>query len=461
MPTQKPATKPSAIDLTTLPRPGAAQPRVLPATQTILDSTHGHILEKHRRDHVWNLLLRFKDRDIIRTKLATLPCTIPSARDLRSEGVAIKSKLKARLAPDPRDPVCFVGLSAAGCRVLGIDLSKLSLPFGEGFRVRAARSLGWLDTAWDQNWTADLFDAVLVCAAESPGDLFRLLDKLKLHFGSAASFVVEQTAVKRVPSQALRKSAAVEHFGFADGISQPSLLTDDGQASQHFDSGYDPFAQMNVVLVHDPLAPDPGTNFGSYMAYLKIEQHVDVFEQQVAAFAQTVSPPPTSGLTAEAYAASLLIGRCRDGSPLIGGVGNVNDFDRGLDPNGAEWLFRSHICKMNPRDGTAKTFIVRRGVTYDDGKTKGLLFQSFQADLQFQFEQLLSAWAGDPNHPVNNAGLDPLLARTAPSAPSSDLVTIRGGEYFYFPSIPAIQALSAAAPTPQAKSAAKKPARRK
>jgi hypothetical protein len=95
--------------------------------------------------------------------------------------------------------------------------------------------------------------------------------------------------------------------------------------------------------------------------------------------------------------------------------------------------------------------LIRRGITYDDGTSKGLLFQSFQADLEFQFELLASTWASDPNQPIAGCGKDVLLmmqpnkqrdaTRWTPVDVSA-VVTVRGGDYFYFPSIPAIKALS-------------------
>src|SRR5208283_3597572 len=219
-----------------------------------------------------------------------------------------------------------------------------------------------------------------------------------------------------------------------------------------YHSGYNPEALLNTVLIRDPLLPPDDCAFGSYMAYLKIEQHVDAFNQAAAKLGEKLPPPPGSELTPAAYGAACLMGRHRDGSPLIGGGHDDNDFSRELDPNGLSWPFYSHICKMNPRDGVNRTSFIRRGITYDDGAVKGLLFQSFQADLEFQFELLASTWARDPNHPVAGSKEDVLLvmqpaqkgsAATTRWAPVdvSSIVTLRGGEYFYFPSIPAIEAL--------------------
>lgn len=89
---------------------------------------------------------------------------------------------------------------------------------------------------------------------------------------------------------------------------------------------------------------------------------------------------------------------------------------------------------MNPRNGKEpNTRIFRQGIPHEEGEEKGLLFQSFQAFLDAQFELLLKGWALNQHHPRQNAGVDPIV--------STPLTTIRGGEYFYFPSIPGPQAL--------------------
>src|SRR5271165_2497653 len=70
------------IDLT-------AAPHTKSDLDSILQSTQGHILEKHRRDHVWNVLLTFTPGSEIASLIGGMPCTIPSAADLRNEGNAI------------------------------------------------------------------------------------------------------------------------------------------------------------------------------------------------------------------------------------------------------------------------------------------------------------------------------------------------------------------------------------
>jgi hypothetical protein len=84
-----------------------------------------------------------------------------------------------------------------------------------------------------------------------------------------------------------------------------------------------------------------------------------------------------------------------------------------------------------------------------------MYFQCFQANLEGQFEFLMRRWANFRSHPQKGCGVDPLVGVDPnhprqfpkPGTPPdevpqtagvsiSDLTTIRGGDYFYFPSIP-------------------------
>src|SRR5258708_4152445 len=107
----------------------------------VLDHTQGHILERHRRDHVWSLLLRFKNPSAARMKFADLPCWIPSVRELRNEAARVRSDLSEGKTPDLRPPVCFVGVSARGCAQLGINLAGFSPAFADGVRKRVHKLL--------------------------------------------------------------------------------------------------------------------------------------------------------------------------------------------------------------------------------------------------------------------------------------------------------------------------------
>jgi deferrochelatase/peroxidase EfeB len=111
--------------------------------------------------------------------------------------------------------------------------------------------------------------------------------------------------------------------------------------------------------------------------------------------------------------------------------------------------------KMNPRkEGSKVRRIARRSTLYEEPDARGTLFQCYQSDLQMQFEHLME-WSFSNNRFEHGAGMDPLLGSkftqsqkwpvnpggTFAQCSISSLVTIRGGEYFYVPSLPFLRAM--------------------
>jgi len=189
----------------------------------------------------------------------------------------------------------------------------------------------------------------------------------------------------------------------------------------------------------------------------------------------------------EALAGALVVGRFKDGSPVTlrpwDGLGPVNNFEYlARDRVGNRCPFHAHIRKANQRG--ANPFlnpeeershrIVRRGIPYGvrpapsggvsasaapNGEV-GLLFQAFQGDIARQFEFIQRTWVDNPNFPELllfpglNTGDDALIGqhpRAAQKWPRTwgrsgrfldrlrfnfgDYVRLRGGEYFFTPSL--------------------------
>jgi Dyp-type peroxidase family len=127
----------------------------------------------------------------------------------------------------------------------------------------------------------------------------------------------------------------------------------------------------------------------------------------------------------------------------------------------------AHIRKMNPRDpalGFAiNARIIRNGIPYgsefsDDPKgRRGLLFACYQSSIDNGFRFLQKAWANKDDFPAKGAGFDAFIAQrpnngkltcafedkdnkiiTPGLGEFSRLVTMKGGEYFFVPSISAL-----------------------
>jgi Dyp-type peroxidase family len=184
----------------------------------------------------------------------------------------------------------------------------------------------------------------------------------------------------------------------------------------------------------------------------------------------------------------MVIGRFEDGTPValsgaaLGANTPANDFvygDPNTDPQGYRCPFSAHIRKTNPRgDPNGQTLdeqkshrIVRRGMPYGDPTPPssnlealpetgvGLLFQCYQANLAHQFEFLQRAWANNAEMARPGTGIDPVIGQSSNGsipdlrfptrwgAPGStpfsfhSVVTLKGGEYFFAPSITFLKGL--------------------
>ncbi len=190
----------------------------------------------------------------------------------------------------------------------------------------------------------------------------------------------------------------------------------------------------------------------------------------------------------EDFVRQRIMGRSADGTPAtLGAAANnpTNDFDYAED-DGRRCPFSAHIRKVCPRGGysdlasEAAHSVVRRGVSFgradahaDPERGAGLLFMCAQRDIEDQFEFVQARWANDAERDL---GADPLpmrdnIAATGGSpraagymqdpesrddrgvrytwltetmefdAKMYDLVTLRGAEYLFTPSISGLKAL--------------------
>ena len=414
-----------------------------PEVVQLFADTQGYILASHHCDDIWHFFIRFEataDAQALRAKLAALPWPVTNTRVLLDRPKASPGLTVA------------VGLSSQGCSRLPIANKRFAADF-QPFRRRALLVTSQSDSDWQPNWTQEPgYDAIVVCAAPEISMLECVQSRLSEHFEGLGSVHVEKGHVIRQPNPppGHLRGRAIEHFGFVDGVSSPSILE---HAAPSAPKDRNPSARAGLVLV--PESPNP--SYGSYMVFLKIEQHVEKFEGACRELASALHHTATPTAAQIEEAGSRIVGRKKDGCPLVvGGVdcSEQNDFGRSDDPKGAIWPYVSHTSKMNPRTGEdTRARILRRGVTYqDEDGGKGLLFVSFQSSYTNQFETHLSAWANVASHPFNRTGVDPIIGTKQPAnqhfpgltSPKniSGMATIRGGEYFYLPSISALTSLA-------------------
>jgi Dyp-type peroxidase family len=278
----------------------------------------------------------------------------------------------------------------------------------------------------------------------------------------------------------------IEHFGYVDGRSQPLLLVEDIKKEATNKNGgidvWDPTFPLKQVLVKCPGGLLKDLSFGSYFVFRKLEQNVKGFKEKEKAIAVQL------GLSEEdaELAGAMIVGRFENGVPVILQPTDKlkdpvrNNFDFSNDTQGNKCPFHSHIRKTNPRGDSVREFgvtleeershiMARRGITYGARNAEidaegqiielkdkpiggvGLLFMAYQSDIANQFEFTQISWANNPKFVKDNAGIDPVIGQgenptsqqqavkwgedTKKTIDFQGFVSMKGGEYFFAPSI--------------------------
>ena len=326
----------------------------------------------------------------------------------------------------------------------------------------------------------------------------------------------------------LKNGIGREHFGFADGLSQPIpydatherpdpsdvVVMSDGSSAK--DDRWHGIPLGEILLGHinghhekapGPMIADaPGDTKprdaklptdgapegfynlgldGSYLVVRELRQDVAAFWKSMKANAARIQAhdPTATHVTAD-WIAERVIGRNRDGHLLCPmGFLKPDKYDmpqntfgfRHTDADGVGCPPGSHVRRANPRDSLAKDFasadtllnaannhrILRRGRKYgttienpekDDGQERGLLFMCLNTDIARQFEFVQQTWLLNKNFHTLYDETDPLVGPQGPftvrEQPLRRIVEVEtfiqmaGGEYFFLPSIPALNYLA-------------------
>jgi Dyp-type peroxidase family len=240
---------------------------------------------------------------------------------------------------------------------------------------------------------------------------------------------------------------------------------------------------------------DLGRN-GSYVVFRQLGQQVQAFWQFLDGVTQQADG--TSDPEARVRLASKIVGRWPSGTPLVtapdrdhADSGDKNEFAyHHADPHGFKCPLGAHIRRSNPRDsldpqpGTPKAIAVnkthrllRRGRTY--GKPvadslnpqemltteatgeRGLHFICICANIGRQFEFVQQTWMNNPKFNGLYSDTDPLVGDRAPGGVETathfteqaqpvrkrvtglpNFVVVRGGAYFFLPSLRACRYLA-------------------
>jgi deferrochelatase/peroxidase EfeB len=268
-----------------------------------------------------------------------------------------------------------------------------------------------------------------------------------------------------------------EHFGYLDRLSQPVV---EGAGEEPTPGSGPPIKAGEFFLGYiDETGNQPGipqpeslSRNGSYLAYVRMEEHVGAFRDFLSQQGKTREE--------QELVAAKLMGRWRSGAPLVlsptqddpalgRDMQRTNDFAYAkMDPYGYGCPVGSHIRRMNPRD-TAENMqrrkMIRRGGTYgpplpegapEDGVERGIAAFIGCASLVRQFEFAMNVWVNDPKFKDLGNERDPIVGTqdgtfdmTIPKRPIKKTIkglpaftTIRGGAYFFLPGIGALRLLA-------------------
>ena len=407
-----------------------------------------------------------------------------------------------------------LAFTSLGLRALGLydaNMQHFIREFREGMTTpHRQRLLGDFDSSAPENWrwggpsTDEVHISLMVFGADKDTCL-NYYNQLQQQFLAAGV-----TEITQLDGQTLSNNK--EHFGFRDGISQPTIKGSGrtGPPNDDIEPGEFVLGYKNEyeVFPDTPLLADEQGEFnllpsdaagsgkkdlgrnGSYLVMRQMQQDVNGYWTFLNN--QTLNPDGTVNYDESMKLGAKMMGRWQSGAPVVkypdkdpGGYSDDNNFGYlELDKDGTKCPFGSHLRRSNPRDNfeddgakeswrlTRRHRIIRRarlyGDPYEGSPTNltpngevGLLFLCFNADISRQFEFIQYTWANFPKFKELYNDPDPITGvRETPDhgqeqnftiqdKPVSRVVKdlkrfiyIRGGAYFFFPSITTIRYLT-------------------
>jgi len=373
-----------------------------------------------------------------------------------------------------------VAFTFGGLRALGVDeicLATFPEEFQQGMAART-EILGISGANHPDRWVGQLasgeLHAIVILFAHDVPERERCRREHESYISTFPGVeVLSSLDLEAIPPF----TYAHEHFGYRDRLSTPVI---EGTGEQPTPGSGPPIKAGEFFLGYvDETAsrsalpqPEVVSQNGSYLAYLRLQEHVGAFRDFLREHAET---PQQQELIA-----AKLMGRWRSGAPLTlaphrddpqlgADPQRTNDFNyRVMDPYGYACPIGSHIRRMNPRD-TAENMrrrkMIRRGGTYgpplgegvaEDGVERGIAAFIGCASLVRQFEFAMNVWVNDPNFQDLGNERDPFVGSqdgtydiTIPKRPIRQKIkglpaftTVRGGAYFFLPGIRALRYLA-------------------
>ena len=346
---------------------------------------------------------------------------------------------------------------------------------------------------WDECWRTDRVHAWVGINAQSP-------EALDAECAEVMAFVEETGGATWLASQDAAASVidgkpnTREHFGFTDGFGNPDYLgversSQPGQGKLMPNGSWAPLATGELLLGYAdeagelPVAPVPHllASNGTFMVYRKLHQNLATFRAYLDQHAALY----TGG---KEKLAAKFIGRWRDGAPIelspdspdpsiAQDPNRSTNFTFGGDPEGTRCPVGAHVRRVHPRDAFGfdsklidRRRITRRGLPYgrfaaegepaSDQEERGVIFMALNASISRQFEFVQQQWIeyGNDAHLGNDKdmlmgnhggeGRFVVQGDTSSTNPPfvcgglPNFVELRGGDYFFLPSITGLGMIS-------------------
>jgi Dyp-type peroxidase family len=376
-----------------------------------------------------------------------------------------------------------VGISYSGLEALGVPQDSLQ-SFPEAFRVgMAARAAQLRDTGVNdpKNWEANFGKGEMHIALSA---FSNTLEKKQRVLAFAREQYEQLKGISLLFTEDFgAQPGDLNSMGYKDGIDQPDI---EGSGVESRPGYGRPIKAGEFILGYPgeagvPLPmPQPdilGRN-GTFVGLRKYQTRVGAFNRFLHAHADTEQE--------RELLAAKLVGRWRSGAPLTlapevddpalgADPKRHNDFDYANDKRGRQVPLGCHIRRMNPRDTELTRLsdnnlhrLIRRGTTFgppydpnalsaaDDEAPHGAYFLFISAKAMATMEFLQQEWINDGDFIGAGHERDPIIGLqeedatfTIPREPVRRRVhgvetfnVLRGGEYFFMPSLSALEWLA-------------------
>lgn len=219
-----------------------------------------------------------------------------------------------------------------------------------------------------------------------------------------------------------------DHFGYADGFGQPDIEKPAAPVRLNriplgeIILGHENSVDFDIDL-SDPQVPEAAKERkrwlanGSFLVMRKYRQYARRLERAVARTATEMSRELKTEEDFTDLVYAKLVGRWRNGTPLVPHNGSLNNFLYDTDPQGQQCPLHAHIRLAHPRLDKGSSAarlprLMRRGMSYgpaheqgkdDDDDDRGIVFMAYNASIGEQYE-VVQRWLAGGNSTGSSSG---------------------------------------------------------